>query len=70
MICPVCITTAVVTNLPIISASIAGVVAVKISQSKKHKAKCDKDHIFDIPVVRVVTNSEKTSYPSSLARHH
>lgn len=59
MICPVCITTAVVTNLPLISASIAGVVAVKMSQAKKHKPKCDKDHIFDIPVVRVKTNSRK-----------
>ena len=60
MICPVCVTTAVVANIPIISASIAGVVAVKMSQANLHKPKCDKDHIFDIPVIKIKPNSRRS----------
>jgi hypothetical protein len=31
MVCPICVTTAVVANLPVISASIGGVVAAKVA---------------------------------------
>jgi hypothetical protein len=57
MVCPVCVTTAVVANLPAIGAGIGGLMAVKIAQlqqrpapkQQKQKQKVQEKPIVDKP---------------------
>lgn len=69
MVCPMCITTAVVANLPVISTSLGGIVASKVAYKhlakrnatisivKKNDAILTSNDIVQVPKNEVVNNS-------------
>lgn len=52
MVCPMCITAAVVSNAPLIGAAMSGVVAAKVKHNvdrKTLKPPVSKEQVFDMP---------------------
>lgn len=50
MVCPVCITKAIVANVPVISAAVSGAVAAKISMAPKPRPKPQKPELKPVYV--------------------
>lgn len=60
MVCPVCITTAVVANLPVISASLGGLAAVKACQQSQRARELREQRVQRVQRAKLETLQRKT----------